>query len=247
MAVRDSLYAGYFRLERALAPAVRYSQEHYEALLDRYVGSDTRWLDLGCGRRLLAPWRSDAERQLVARCRELVGIDQDLASLRDNTVTPLLCFGAIGQLPFRPSTFSLVTANMVVEHLADPGNEFREIHRVLAPGGLFVFHTPNVEGYPTSVARRLPDGMKRFLALGLEGRSAADVFPTHYRANSSADLRALAAAVGFEIVELRFVSTSAVFAIVPPVAFVELLFLRTLAAEHKAERRSNIIAVFRKA
>ena len=247
MPVRESLYAGYFRLERALAPAVRYSQEHYEALLDRYVTSETRWLDLGCGRRLLSPWRGDAERALVARCRELVGIDQDLASLRDNRVTPLLCFGAIGQLPFPPSTFSLVTANMVVEHLAEPGHEFREIHRVLAPGGLFVFHTPNAEGYPTSVARRLPDGMKRLLALGLEGRSAADVFPTHYRANSAADLRALAATIGFDIVDLRFVSTSAVFAIVPPIALLELLWLRTLADEHKAERRSNIIAVFRKA
>jgi SAM-dependent methyltransferase len=233
-------------MERALAPNVRYSQAHYEALLDRYVGPDTRWLDVGCGRRLLPPWRADAERALVGRCRELVGIDQDLASLRDNVVTSLRCYGAIGRLPFRSSRFSLVTANMVVEHLADPDVEFREIHRVLAPGGIFIFHTPNVEGYPTSLARRLPDSLKRMAALGLEGRAGGDVFPTHYRANSATALAGIASDLGFDVVDLRFVSTSAVFAIVPPLALVELLWLRTLADESNARRRSNIIAVFRK-
>jgi len=246
MAVRDWLYAGYFRMERSLTSHVQYAQIHYERFLDRHVHADTRWLDVGCGRRLLPPWREDRERELIGRCRHLVGIDQDLASLRDNASTKLLCYGAIGSLPFAPGAFTLVTANMVVEHLAAPDVEFGEVRRVLAPGGMFLFHTPNADAYPTSVARRLPDSLKRVLALGLEGRSADDVFPTYYRANSATALRELAHETGFDLVELLYVSTSAVFALVPPLAVVELLWLRQLAAEERAAERSNIIAVLRK-
>ena len=243
---RDWLYASYFKMEKRLAPRVRYAQLHYEEVLARYVHTGTRWLDVGCGRRLLPPWRQAQEAELIGRCEQLVGIDQDLPSLHDNQSTRLLCYGAIGQLPFADGSFSLVTANMVVEHLGAPDVEFAEVHRVLAPRGVFLFHTPNAEAYPTTMARRLPDPMKRVLALALDGRSGGDVFPTYYRANSSSTLERLAHATGFEVAELLYVSTSAVFALIPPVAIAELLWLRRLADADRAAERSNIIAVFRK-
>jgi SAM-dependent methyltransferase len=243
MALRDLLYSSYFQLERRIAPEVRYAQSHYEEMLDRHVEVGARWLDVGCGRRLLPPWSESREKELVARCALLVGIDQDFSSLLDNrTARP--CFGAIGQLPFAAGAFSLVTANMVVEHLGAPDEEFAEVHRVLAPNGVFLLHTPNAAAYPTTIARRLPDAAKRLLALTLDGRSGGDVFPTYYRANTGSALEGLARRTGFELAELRYVSTSAVFALVPPVAVAELLWLRRLASQDRAEARSNIIAAF---
>jgi len=245
MAIRDLLYSSYFQLERRLAPQVRYAQTHYEQLLDQYVEVGTRWLDVGCGRRLLPAWRESLEKELIARCELIVGIDQDFSSLLDNRSAER-CFGAIGKLPFAAGAFSLVTANMVVEHLGAPDEEFAEVHRVVAPNGIFLLHTPNAAAYPTTIARRLPDSAKRLLARTLEGRSGGDVFPTYYRANTRGELEALGRRTGFEVVELRYVSTSAVFALVPPIAVAELLWLRTLAAPERAEGRSNIIAAFRK-
>lgn len=43
------------------------------------------------------------------------------------------------QLPFDQSSFDVVVANFVVHHLARPETVFKEVHRVLRPGGKFVF------------------------------------------------------------------------------------------------------------
>ena len=36
-----------------------------------------------------------------------------------------------------------------LEHLYTPATQFREISRILRPGGVFIFHTPNRRGYLT--------------------------------------------------------------------------------------------------
>jgi SAM-dependent methyltransferase len=43
------------------------------------------------------------------------------------------------QLPFEPGLFDAVVANFVVHHLARPEAVFREVNRVLKPGGYFAF------------------------------------------------------------------------------------------------------------
>ena len=43
------------------------------------------------------------------------------------------------QLPFEADSFDIVVANFVVHHLARPETVFREVNRVLKPGGRFAF------------------------------------------------------------------------------------------------------------
>jgi SAM-dependent methyltransferase len=45
-------------------------------------------------------------------------------------------------LTFADGRFDLVTSSHVMEHVADPARAFREIHRVLRPGGRYVFSVP---------------------------------------------------------------------------------------------------------
>ena len=246
MAQRNMLYEAYSRMERRIAPGLRYSQDEYEAKLYRYVERGTDWLDLGCGRRLLPTWRAESERQLVAQAHQVFGIDLDFGSLRDNESVENLCQSSVAALPFADNSFSLVTANMVMEHVDDPVTMLRELHRVLRPGGHLIFHTPNARAFPTVVTRLMPDAIKQRAAYLLDGRDSKDVFPTYYRANSAATIRSLAASSGFEVAELNLVSTTAVFALVPPLAAVELLWIRSLNKPARAERRSNIIAVLKR-
>jgi 2-polyprenyl-3-methyl-5-hydroxy-6-metoxy-1,4-benzoquinol methylase len=243
---KQRLYRAYWKLEQRIVPGLVYSQTHYEAVLGRYVTPTTRWLDVGCGRHLLPSWRHDAERELIARASSVVGIDLDFDSLRDNKSIAALCRSSVAELPFAAGSFSLVTANMVMEHVDAPAPTLRELHRVLVPGGHLIFHTPNAQAFPTAVARLLPESFKKRLAYVLEGRGSKDVFPTYYHANRPAEIREHAARTGFEVAELNLVSTTAVFSLVLPLALLELLWIRSLRAPGRADRRSNIIAVLRR-
>lgn len=241
MNMRARLLEAYWPLERMIMPGLKSSQTAYEQVLQEHIDATTRWLDLGCGRRVLPPWRRSAEEELVRRSAAVVGLDHDLESLRDNATIARLCRGRIRQLPFADESFDLVTANMVMEHLEHPADELREMHRVLRPGGTVILHTVNTLGHPTLLARLLPYELKRELAFFLDGRDARDVFPTFYRANSSRSIRCLAQDAKLHVTELRVISSSAVLAIIPPLALVELLWLRALRSDRLAFLRSNLI------
>lgn len=91
-----------------------------------------RVLDLGCGVghsfRLLAP-------------RESVGLDLDPRALvgqeRETVVADMR------ELPFSDGSFASVLAVQSIEHVPDPERVLAEARRVLEPGGVAVFVTPN--------------------------------------------------------------------------------------------------------
>lgn len=244
--LRRKLLEFYWGLERRMVPGLEYSQHRYEEHLKRWIPDEVHWLDVGCGRRLLPSWRAEGERLLRARTRLLVGIDLDLDSLKDNVTADVRIFSPVSALPFREASFDIVTANMVVEHLEDPGASFAEVARVLKPGGLFLFHTPNAQAFPTALARMVPDAVKAPLARVLDGRKSMDVFQTWYRCNTAEDVHRAAQAAGLVPVEISFVSSTAIFSVVPPLAFLELLWLRRVQDESRRHLRSNLIAVLRK-
>jgi ubiquinone/menaquinone biosynthesis C-methylase UbiE len=233
-------------MQRVIAPGLRYSQEVYEDALDDLVFSTTRWLDVGCGHHILPEWRTSAEDRLVSRAALVVGIDPDADAVAKHRSIRMIHIGSADNLPFSESSFDLVTANMVVEHMTDPVKNFNEIRRVLSPGGKFLFHTPNLKGYVTAFARSLPSFVKPPLARVLDGRVEADVYPAHYRCNTEETIRSVAALAGFEVMAVRHVSSAAVFARALPVAIIELLWIRATMSERRAMLRTNIISVLQR-
>jgi ubiquinone/menaquinone biosynthesis C-methylase UbiE len=242
-ALRQKIYRA---MQRRIAPTLRYSQTLYEETLGPHVTPQTRWLDLGCGHQILPPWRLAAEHQLSARASLVAGLDGELDSLRHHQTVQLRVRGYSEALPFRAESFNLVTANMVLEHLAKPEGCLREVSRILMPGGLFLCHTPNVWGYPTIASRLVPDAVKRSLIRALDGREEHDVFTTHYRANSGRALVGLARTAGLRVEKIRMIATAAVFANVSPLALFELLWIRLLLTKPFATMRPDIIAILRK-
>jgi 2-polyprenyl-3-methyl-5-hydroxy-6-metoxy-1,4-benzoquinol methylase len=79
----------------------------------------------------------------------------------------------------------------VLEHLYEPEEVFREVARVLKPGGVFLFKTPNKWHYMPTIAQLTPHGFHRAVNRW-RGRAEIDIFPTRYRANTYADVAHLA-------------------------------------------------------
>lgn len=244
--MRRKLFQAYWRMRSVIAPSLEHSQSLYENVLKSHVTPETKWLDLGCGHHVLPPWRGEEEQHLVTNCRMLVGMDYDLPSLKKHRSISLKVRGNINRLPFPDSFFDLVTANMVVEHLADPREQFHEINRVLKPGGRFLFHTPNTLGYPTVMAKLTPEKLKHKLIYLLDGRREEDVFETYYSANNKRQIAALAQMTGFEVAKIRMIVSDAVFALVPPIAIPELIYIRLLMTKPFAAWRTTIIASLKK-
>jgi ubiquinone/menaquinone biosynthesis C-methylase UbiE len=227
---------------------VRNSQHAYREILDGMVRRETRWLDLGCGHQLLPAWMRDSEKiqhELVARCALVVGVDVDL---RPHMAGIAKVCGNIEQLPFADDSFSLVTANMVIEHVKDPGKLLREIRRVLRPNGIFLFHTPNALYFEFVMARALPRRLRSQIAHLLDGRACQDIFPTFYRLNSGKQVKRLSRANGLNVETIQFVQTSPQFAALGKVVLnLELAAIRLVSQPRFAEWRSNLIIALSKA
>ena len=186
---------------QTMRPGWQSSGDQLEALVRGYLTPDSRVLDLGCGRGGVVElfWR---EVRLAA------GLDPDSPSLAEYRAPGMPIIRGVGEnLPFASESFDLIVCLWVLEHLKEPEKVFREVRRVLRPGGHFIFLTPNLRN-PLLVLNRLGKALpqlQRRLVPRLYGRREADTFPVQYRANTVQTLRAKAAASGLQVAELRVV------------------------------------------
>jgi SAM-dependent methyltransferase len=140
----------------------------------------SRLLDVGCG-----------EGQLLRRAQkhfDVHGVDVSeagVAAARAALGREVAQVASAAQLPFADGAFDVVTCLDVLEHIDDPLVVLREIHRVLADGGAFLFSTPN----PTSLGHRLK-GKQSFI---YRDDSHVSVLPP-------AQWRAVVAVAGFTVV-----------------------------------------------
>ena len=108
---------------------------------ETFGSGSVRVLDVGCG----AGFLSNA---LALRGHVVTGIDVSARSLEaaarhDRTGRVHYCVGDALRLPFPSGAFDVACAMDFLEHVREPEAVIAEVARVLAPGGLFFFHTFN--------------------------------------------------------------------------------------------------------
>ncbi len=120
----------------------RHRNPWVAARIDDALGVGTRAvLDVGCGAGFLA-------NDLAARGHRVTGLDAAADSLavaraHDATGTVDYQHGDALALPYADGSFDVVCAMDFLEHVEEPARAIAEAGRVLAPGGLFFFHTFN--------------------------------------------------------------------------------------------------------
>jgi len=162
----------------------------FEREVERHLLPEHTLLDAGCGRRapVLEKYRGRAKR--------LIGVDLVEFDARVQGIE--LLHGDLGALPLDDKCVDLIMARSVMEHVTDPAAAYREIYRVLKPGGHFIFLTANLWDYASLIAKLVPNRLHPWIVSRTEGRDEQDVFPIAYRTNTRRAVARWANEAGFE-------------------------------------------------
>lgn len=164
-----------------------------------HITSGAAILEIGAG-------PSNPTSRYLSSLGRLSGLDVDPA-VRSNECLADAHVLETERYPFADSRFDACVSNYVLEHIADPGSHLREIRRILRPGGVYLFRTPNRHHYVALVSRLSPHWFHKAVANRLRNLSAGarDPYPTYYRLNSRRTIHRAAAQSGLRVRELRMV------------------------------------------
>jgi 2-polyprenyl-3-methyl-5-hydroxy-6-metoxy-1,4-benzoquinol methylase len=104
-------------------------------------------LDIGCGSGNFAA-------RFIESGYTVYGIDltaDQIETAKRNGVIALVHDLNSGHLPFDSSTFDIIFAGEIIEHLVDTSTFVREIYRVLKPGGCTILTTPNLASFENRI------------------------------------------------------------------------------------------------
>lgn len=143
-------------------------------------------------------------------------------------------------MPFSDSTFDLVVSEYVWEHIENPDSVFREISRVLKPGGMLIVLTPTKWSYKGLGAWLLPFRFHIWMGNIRYGKGHdPDMYPTQYRCNSESAFRRFSGPYNLAMESCQYVTNGPTWFERFPIIFA--LF----NAYHQALDRVSVLARFR--
>jgi SAM-dependent methyltransferase len=168
----------------------------FECEVESRLRPEHTLLDAGCGRAapILSKYRGKA--------RRLIGVD--LVEFGTPPCDLELYHGDLATMPLDDGCVDLIMSRSVMEHVTDPAGVYREMYRVLKPGGHFVFLTANLWDYASIIAAAIPNRFHPWIVARTEGREEHDVFPVAYRTNTRSSIDRWTKQAGFETVSFCY-------------------------------------------
>lgn len=214
----------------------------FHELIRSRAPKDADILEIGAG-------PSNKTSDYLSTLGRVTGLDIDKAVETNNALAAARVFDG-NRFPFHDSSFAVCVSNYVLEHVPDPDLHFKEVARVLRPGGIYLFRTPNTWHYVTLASRLLPHSSHLHLANRLrELKDAHDPYPTVYRANSRRAILRHAQNAALRVCALEMVEPEPSYGAASPVLFFPMMFYERIVNRIDALRafRVNILGILEKA
>ncbi len=214
----------------------------FHRLFESVVPPISRILEIGAG-------PSNQSSDFFATKGALTGLDIDPDVSGNRALTQCAVFDG-GRFPFPDASFDVAVSNYVLEHVPDPELHLKEVERVLAPGGAYVFRTPNRYHYVALVSSLTPHWFHTLVANRLRGLppEAHDPYPTVYAMNSRNAVRRFTRSASLRIEVLRLIEKDPSYGMASRLTFYPMMVYERVvnSTESLAVLRANILAVLRK-
>ena len=163
---------------------------------ERHINPESVLLDGGCGRTapVLKTFAGKVKRRIGVDLVEFTSPIDGIELIRTD----------MGEVPLPDNSVDVIMSRSVMEHVVDPPKVYREMWRILKPGGYFVFLTGNLWDYSALVAMLVPNRFHPWIVARVQGRKEEDVFPVAYKTNSYGAVQKWANLSKFEIKSFRY-------------------------------------------
>src|ERR1017187_884678 len=129
-------------------PGFQHGTALFHALVAQFVPHGARILEIGAG-------PSNSTTAFLASRGTVVGLDVSPEIRGNRYLDEAGVFDGV-TFPFADRSFDACLSNYVLEHVRNPEDHFAEVFRVLKPGGVYCFRTPNRWHYVALASSLLP-------------------------------------------------------------------------------------------
>jgi SAM-dependent methyltransferase len=193
--------------ELGVSNADEWGWENYERVVRRLIArfGARQLLEIGGGRAPMFALPELADRNVTLTVNDISATE--LGRLPAGYLTA--CFDVSGELPseIRRNAYDLAFSQMVFEHVEDGRQAWRNLHAILAPGGVAIAFMPTLFAFPFVMNWLIPDQLAKRIAEMLDrGRSddTVPVFPARYSWSYSIErwLRPMLKEIGYSEVKI---------------------------------------------
>ena len=214
----------------------------FHALVAQFVPPGKRVLEIGAG-------PSNGTTAFLASRSTVVGLDVSPEIRENRYLEEARVFDGV-TFPFADRSFDACCSNYVLEHVPNPQDHFAEVFRILKPGGVYCFRTPNRWHYVALASSLLPHPAHVKLANRLRDLDAHAhaPYPTAYRANTRGRLQTLCRQAGLCAIHFVMVEKEPSYARRYQLLFWPMMFYEKLvnSTEFMAPFRANIFGCLQK-
>ena len=217
--------------------------DHYEAIVEKFVTSGTRWVDVGGGRAIF-PDNEKLSQELAQRCAKFVAVDPS-ANVHEHPYAH-----ERHQLLFEEfeteDRFDLATLRMVAEHVVNPDVLLAKLAHLMTPGGTVIIYTINKLSPVPIITYLTPFSMHfRMKKLIWGGGEEKDTFPVAYKMNTRKKLLRQFSRHGFLETDFFYLDDLSVFSNFKLLNYGELVLWKCLNSVGITYPENNLLGIYR--